>query len=89
MVLVRPAPEEPPRVAVDAGQMHGPLKIGESLVHQRDGIRRQSLEGRVDAVLEFLLVGEEPGPLIMEGELPEERAGFFGEACEHGKSVFQ
>ena len=80
MVLVGAAPEEPPGIPVDARDVHVPLKIGDAPGKQGEGVRREGLEGGVDLVLKFLLVGEEPGAFVVEGELPEEGAGFFAEA---------
>ena len=89
VVLVGPAAEEPPGVPVDAGDVYPSLKVREAGGEARIGVGGQGLEGGVHLVLKFLLVGEKPGPLVVEGELPEERAGFFGEALKHGKTVFQ
>ena len=80
MILIRAPAEEASCVPVDAGDVRLTRKIRKTGVHQRDTVRRESLEGRVDKILKFLLVGKEPGTLIVEGELPQKAAGFFAEA---------
>ena len=88
MILVRPAPEEPPRVAVDARDVDAPRKIGAAPGKEREGLGRERFKWGIDKVLKFLLVGQEPGPLVVEGQLPEEAAGFFTEARKHAHTVF-
>ena len=80
MILIRAAPEEPPGVPVDARDVHVPLEVGDAPGQQGKAVRREGLERGIYIVLEFLLVGKEPGPLVIKGDVPEERAGFFAEA---------
>ena len=77
VVLVRSAAEEPPRVAVDAREVHAQLLVGEAAGHLLVQVVRQGLEGRVERALEVLPVREEPGPLVVEGQLPEEVRRLF------------
>ena len=88
MILVGPAPEEPPRVPVDAGDVHKALKAGLAAGHLLIGLVRERLEGGVDKILKLLLVSQEPGPIIVEGEIPQKPAGFFAEALKHMCTVF-
>ena len=83
MILVRPATEQPPRVAVDARHVQIPLPVGVRLLERRRHVRSQRLHGPVERVEKYLLVLQKPRALVVKAQLPEKVDRCVGKACEH------
>ena len=83
MILIRPAAEEPPRVPVDARDVHPAVKRRIALLHEREALLGKRLERSVHILLKLILVRQKPRALIIKGKLPEKLAGLFAEALKH------
>ena len=83
MVVERPAAEQPPRVAVNAGNVDIQVQIGIVLLKPVVELPCQRSGRRHDRVLKFLLVLCEPRPVIVEPDAPEHVDRLVGIACKH------
>ena len=83
MIVERPAAEQPPRVAVNAGNVDIQTQIGIGLLKPVVELPCQRLCRRHDRVLKFLLVLCEPRPVVVEPDAPEHVDRPVGIACKH------
>ena len=83
MILIRPAAEEPPRVPVDARDVHPAVERGVTLLHEREALLGKLLERSIHVLLKFVLMRQKPRALIIKGKLPEKLTGLFAEALKH------
>ena len=83
MILVRPAPEQPPRVAVDARDVQAAVHLREAAAHKRLRLGGERLERLVHGLLKLLLVLVEPDALVIECQLPEKISGSGSKSVKH------
>ena len=87
VILVGAAAEQPPGVPVDAGDVGLELLVREGGLHLFQRLEGQGAEGLVQRVLEFLLVLQEPGAVVVHGEAPDEIAGGLGKSVKHSSPL--
>ena len=88
MILVRPAPEQPPRVAVNARDVQTAVHLREAAAHQRLRLGGERLERLVHGLLKLLLVLVEPDALVIECQLPEKISGSGSKSVKHDVCSF-
>ena len=72
--LLLTSPVRPAGIAVNAGDVHVPLPLGTGLLHPLIDLVCERAKRRVHQIKKLLLVGVEPGALVVKPQRPEKFA---------------